>query len=78
MLLHTEKVPLMSYFNWPNEIWKNRLDSGKTKGALIIDLSQVFNCIRHDLIIDKFKVYGFDGNALTTYLSLFKNDINKM
>ena len=35
------------------------LDRGKVVGALLADLSKVFFCLNHDLLIAKLKAYGF-------------------
>jgi len=48
------------------------VDNGSTFGALLTDLSKVFNCIPHDLLIAKLWAYGFDETSLSliqSYLS---------
>ena len=43
--------------------WRANLDK-KTIGAVLLDLSKVFDCIPLDLLIAKLNVYGFDWEAL--------------
>ena len=37
------------------EKWKNPVNKGKILGALLADLSHLFNCLNHELIIVKLK-----------------------
>ena len=46
------------------EKWKTAVDNGDVFAALLTDLSKAFDCIPHELIIDKLAAYGFDTNAL--------------
>ena len=40
------------------------LNKGGTFGALLTDLSKVFECMTHDLLIAKLYALNFDMNAL--------------
>ena len=41
------------------EEWKKSVDNGKAFGVLLKDLSKVFDCLDHELLIAKVNVYGF-------------------
>ena len=43
---------------------KRSLDQGCEYAALLTDLSKVFNCLPHNLIIAKLHAFGFDKASL--------------
>ena len=43
---------------------KEVLDSGGSSSALLVDLSNAFDCIVHDLLLAKLSECGFDYNLL--------------
>ena len=54
------------------EHWKEELDKHKVIGAVAMDLSKAFDCLPHDLILEKLKFYGLNDKAvalLRSYLS---------
>ena len=54
------------------EKWKKAMDNGKLAGALLTDLSKVFDCLNHELLIAKLEAYGFGHTSLKyiySYLS---------
>ena len=44
--------------------WKRAVDNNKVFGELQTDLSKVFGCISHDLLIAKLNAYGLSLSAL--------------
>ena len=48
--------------------WLSELDSGGFVGTLLTDLSKVYDCLPHNLIIAKLEVYRLDYNNLTFML----------
>ena len=44
--------------------WKNSLDQNVYDGTILMDLSQAFDTINHDLLIAKLGAYGFDTESL--------------
>ena len=55
------------------ERWKACLDNGGKIGAIFMDLSKAFDCIRHDLLIAKLHAYGFSREALLLVYSYLEN-----
>ena len=55
------------------ENFRTSLDEGSKVGALLMDLSQEFECIRHGLLIAKLHTYGFSHEALTPVSNYLKN-----
>ena len=51
------------------EKWKEDLDKGGLGGALLTDLSKIFDCIKHDLLTAKLVAYGFDSHSLSFVFS---------
>ena len=51
------------------ENWKTCLDQKGYAGAVLIDLSTVFDRINHELLVAKFHAYGFSKEALKIILS---------
>ena len=60
------------------EKWKESVDSGRVFGALMTDLSKVFDCLHHELLIAKLDAYGFDIKSvklIKQYLSRRKQRV---
>ena len=54
------------------EDWKIALDENKYIAAILMDLSKAFDCLPHDLLLQKLKTYGVTDSALNllqNYLS---------
>ena len=55
------------------ENWKTALDNNLFPGAILMDLSEAFDCIPHDLLIAKLHAYGFSFETLTFLNSYLRN-----
>ena len=49
------------------------LDNGENIGAILMDLSKAFDCIKHDLLLAKLNAYGFSREALRLVNSFLEN-----
>ena len=54
------------------EKWREKLDKNFIVGAVLMDLSKVFDCNPHDLIIAKLTAYGIEREALRLIYSSLK------
>ena len=43
-------------------------DNSGVGGMLLTDLSNAFDCLRHDLLIAKLTAYGFDQHHFVSFL----------
>ena len=50
-----------------------RVDNGENIGAMLLDLSKVSDCIKHDLLLAKLDAYGFSRKALCLINSFLEN-----
>ncbi len=55
------------------EKWKSALDTSKSSGTLLMDLSKAFDCIPHDLLLAKLKAYGIEEVSLTFIARCLRN-----
>ena len=55
------------------EQWRQHLDSNKVVGAVLMDLSKVFDCLPHDLLIAKLEAYGLDREMVKLVYSYLKD-----
>ena len=53
--------------------WRKYLDKDGVSGALLTDLSKVFECLLYDLLIAKLAAYGFGYESLTLIQSYLPN-----
>ena len=58
------------------EKWRKTLDNGGETGAVLTDLSKLFDCIDHKLLITKLNAFGFEKRSLElipSYLTKHKH-----
>ena len=55
------------------EKWKSSVDKGSPCGPRLTDLSKVFDCLLHEILIAKLHAYGFSLNALKLVHSYLTN-----
>jgi hypothetical protein len=60
------------------EDWRNALDKNQYVAAVLMDLSKAFDCLPHDILLDKLSAYGMSTDSvslLESYLSNRKQQI---
>ena len=55
------------------EKWRSVVDNKNTFGALLTNLSKVFDCLSHELLLAKLHAYGFSISALRPMYIYLKN-----
>ena len=53
--------------------WRSMLNKGSKIGSILMDLSEAFDTVNHNLLLCKVKAYGFDANVLPFIQSHFSN-----
>ena len=59
------------------EMWMKALDGKKVAGAILTDLTKVFDCLSHALLIAKFEAYGFEKSAVKLIYVYLKNRMQR-
>ena len=52
---------------------QNSLDRGGFVGSILMDLSKVYDCLPHDLLLAKLQAYGFSKESIRLFLSHLTN-----
>ena len=53
--------------------WQKHLDSNGIIGAILMDLSKAYDCLPHELLIEKLHAYGLSNTALALLWSYLSN-----
>ena len=48
--------------------YQKEFDSGRFIGTILMDLSKVYDCLRHDFSIAKLEAYGLGNDSLNFFL----------
>ena len=70
-LIESLIVQIIFFQEW-NEEWKKSLDDKNIIGAVLMDLSQAFECIPHDQLVVKLYAYGLSMDSITFIYSYMK------
>ena len=60
------------------EKWKKCLDKKGVCRVRLTDLSKVFDCLGHDLLVEKLHAYGFNHSSLKLILSFLSNRFQRV
>ena len=55
------------------ERWKSAVDKGKSRGALLTDLSKAFDCLLHHILLAELHAYELGLLSLKLIHSYYKN-----
>ena len=53
--------------------WQNLLDRGGFVGPILMDFSNAYDCLPHDLLLAKLQAYGFSKGSIKLFLSYLTN-----
>ena len=51
------------------ESWRRAIDDGLYVGALILDLAKAFDCVNHEILLQKLGFYGVVGTSYQWFAS---------
>jgi hypothetical protein len=55
------------------EDWRNALDNNQYVAAFLMDLSKAFDCLSHDIVLDKLSAYGMSTDSVSLLQSYSSN-----
>ena len=55
------------------DMWSKMLEEGKNGVVLQLDQSSAYDMVKHDILLEKLKVLGFDKNSITWMKSYLSN-----
>ena len=60
------------------EDWRKALDNHQFAAAILMDLSKAFDCLPHDLLIEKLRAYGLAPDAVSLLSSYLSDRVQKV
>ncbi len=60
------------------ETWKKALDNKQYVGVIMSDLSKAFDCLPHNLLLEKLKCYRFSANSVSLISSYLSNWLQRV
>ena len=55
------------------EDWRETLDKNQYVTAVLMDLSKAFDCLPHDILLDKLSAYGISSHSVSILKSYLSN-----
>ena len=67
------RQPQMQFQTLRNIYIYDNLDSGYSVVSILLDFSKAFDCVDHEILLHRLRVYGVRGAALDWFRSYFTN-----
>ena len=55
------------------EDWRQALDKNLYTAAILMDLSKAFDCLPHNILLEKLSAYGLSSNSVHLFSSYLSN-----
>ena len=78
MLITYAKIALIGTLTHLVETQREALDNNQYVGVVMMDLSKAFDCLPHELVVQKLERYCFDQNSCNLLHSYLENCTQKV
>ena len=65
-----------TYFIYLTDFIKENIAKSYYVGALLLDVQKVFDCVNHEILLDKIKAIGIDPSWFQAYLTGRKQSVS--